>query len=429
MRNLARMQRLVAAALFSLSFVPAFVWAQIDPLASAKTLRPEALVDAVLQDNPLLSAAQWAWQAAESEIVPAGALDDPMLSTMVAPRTFGKAEMDPGVGIELSQRLPWPGKRGLREEIARFEARAIKQSIPNTRLDLTELAKAAFADWYLVHAALQVNEANRKLWQDVREIAAINYASGTGSQQDVLQANVEYQMLGHRQVVLERQRAEVLAQLNRLLNRTAAAPLPPPASLADPRDLQSLVDLRALALAQRTELKAAEAEIEADSARVDLAKREFYPDFQLSTGYNSMWDDSDMQWTVGVGINIPLGHAKRHAAVSGARAEAMESRWRLQDLSLEIVKEVEQAYARVQEAYHLLGLHEDQLLPLARANLEVALTAYQARTGSLESLLRAERSLFETELNFEAARADYYRNMAALERAVGGWSQPMEAAR
>ncbi len=170
MRNLARMQRLVAAALFSLSFVPAFVWAQIDPLASAKTLRPEALVDAVLQDNPLLSAAQWAWQAAESEIAPAGALDDPMLSTMVAPRTFGKAEMDPGVGIELSQRLPWPGKRGLREKIARFEARAIKQSIPNTRLDLTELAKAAFADWYLVHAALQVNEANRKLWQDVREI-------------------------------------------------------------------------------------------------------------------------------------------------------------------------------------------------------------------------------------------------------------------
>ena len=415
--------------LVSLNLLPALAIAQADPFAGSEVLHADALVSAVLDDNPLLPAAQSAWEAAESGIAQAGAFDDPMLSTIAAPKSLGQYGMDPGVGIEFSQRLPWPGKRGLREEIARVEARAVEQMIPNTRLALIVLAKEGFADWYLVHAGLRVNEANRQLWREVKEIAEINYANGMGSQQDVLQADLEYQMLGQREVVLQRQQAEVQAQLNRLLNRSANKALLPPAPLSEPSDLQSLPELRALALLQRTELEAAEAELEADSVRVKLAQREFYPDFELSTAYSSMWSDTTMRWTVGVGINIPLGRAKRRAAVSGALAKETESNWRLQYLALQVREEVEQAHARVEESHHLLALHEDQLLPLARANLDAARTAYQTRTGSLESLLRAERSLYETELNFEKVRAEYYRNMASLERAVGGWDHSTAAVR
>ncbi|HEX7122668.1 MAG TPA: TolC family protein, partial [Gemmatimonadaceae bacterium] len=224
-------------------------------------LRPDALVDAVLDDNPSLRAAQSAARAAEARIEPSGALDDPMLSMMAAPRTFGHSAMGTGVGIELSQRLPWPGKRDLKETIAELEARAVNQSIANTRLDLVLLAKDAFAEWYLVHASLEVNEANRELWREIRQIAEINYANGTGGKQEVLQADMEYQTLDHRQVVLERQRAEVLAQLNRLLNRQPGATLPPPAPLGEPSAVQPLIELRALALDHRAELDAAEAEL------------------------------------------------------------------------------------------------------------------------------------------------------------------------
>lgn len=419
----------ILSVLVFLNLPAPLAFAQEDAFTGSEVLHADALVSAVLDGNPLLPAAQSAWEAAVAEIAQAGALDDPMLSTMAAPRSLGQYGMDVGVGIEFSQRLPWPGKRGLREEIARVEARGIEQRIPGTQLDLIALAKEAFANWYLIHAGLRVNAANRQLWLEVREIAEINYANGTGSQQDVLQADLEYQMLGHRQVVLQRQQAEVQAQLNRLLNRSATAALPPPAPLSEPSALQSLPELRSLALLQRTELEAAEAELEADSARVELAKREFYPDFELSTAYNSMWGDTAMRWAVGVGINIPLGRAKRRAAVSGALAGEMESSWRLQDLALQVREEVEQAHARVEESHHLLVLHEEQLLPLARANLDAARTAYQARTGALESLLRAERSLFETELNFETARAEYYRNMASIERAVGGWNPPLGGVR
>lgn len=411
--------RRIAVLLVWLSLLSGFAGAQADPLSRATALQPDALVDAVLEANPSLAAARAAARAARVRIGPAGALDDPMLTTMAAPRSFGASAT--GYGIELSQRLPWPGKRDLREQIAKLEARAVTQSIANTRLDLVQLAREAFADWYLVHAQLEVNRANRELWREVREIAEINYANGTGGKPDVLQADMEYQMLDHRQVVLERRRAEVLAMLNRLSNREPGATLPPPAPLGEPPALQPLGELRKLALARRTELDAAEAELGADGARVELAERALYPDFQVSTGYNRMWAEEEMRWTVGVGINIPLDRGKRRAITAGARAEEMESRWRLQDLSLQIVQEVEQAHARVAESRHLLRLTEERLLPLARANLEAARTAYRSRTGSLESLLRAQRGLFETELNHETARADYFRSMAALERAVGGW--------
>lgn len=418
-----RSRRSVAAIglLLALSYLGAR--AQDTGLAEAERLYPDALVDAVLESNPAVPAAHAAARAARSRIEPAGALDDPMLSTMAAPLTVGSSTSGTGLAVELSQRLPWPGKRRLQEKIAAFEARAVTQSIENARLDLVQLAKEAFADWHLVHAALEINDANRRIWERVRETAEIQYANGTGGKQDILQAEMEYQMLDHRRVALERQRVEVSAELRRLLNSDPDGRLPPPAPLAGPSRLEPLSELRELALTRRAELEAAEAAVEADRARVALAERDFYPDLRVSTGYNRMWADDDMRWTVGIGIDIPLDRGKRRAVAAGARAEAMQSRWRREDLSLRVVREVEQAYARVVESRHMLELSQDQLLPLARENLEAAQTAYRARTGTLESLLRAERSLVRSELDYETARADYYRGMAALERAVGGWRQ------
>ena len=52
-----------------------------------RLLTPRQLVAAVLARNPTLPAMQAAWQAAQSRIEPAAALDDPMLSYAVAPRT------------------------------------------------------------------------------------------------------------------------------------------------------------------------------------------------------------------------------------------------------------------------------------------------------------------------------------------------------
>lgn len=137
--------------------------AEADDLANLETITANRLVEAVLAQNPLLPAMESAWESAQDRIEPAGALDDPMLSSTLAPETLTDPGVDDGFNIQLSQRLPWPGKRGLRREAASHEAAAARQGIRTTRLDLIAEAKSAFADWYLVHAALRINRHYWKL--------------------------------------------------------------------------------------------------------------------------------------------------------------------------------------------------------------------------------------------------------------------------
>lgn len=396
-----------------------------DPLQGLKTLPIDRLIEAVLAHNPTLPAAEYAWQAAQARIDPAGALDDPMLSTSVAPATLGADDIDPGVNIQLSQRLPWPGKRDLRRQAAAQEAAAVRAGIATTRADLIAQTKTAFAEWHLVHAALTINDDSQALWREFRKAATANYAAGRGKRQDVLQADVQVERLEHRRIVLQRQHREVQARLNRLLGRTPEAALPPPGPLPASIAVPDLQTLRQTALAHRNEREALQARLEASQSRVALAKREFYPDLQVAAGYNSMWAREEMRWSVGVSVNLPLDRSKRRSAVSQARAQVMETQARLADLEAGILAAVERAHANVTETAHALALYRQRLLPLAEESFETAQLGYRAGTGDFQALLTSERDLLQTRLNYEQAQADHSRNLAQLERAVGSADAPV----
>ena len=185
--------------------------------------------------------------------------------------------------------------------------------------------------------------------------------------------------------------------------------------------------LRDQALQSRPELKAQTAHIQEFKTRTKLAQREFYPDFNLSAGYNSLWDRTEKRFTLGVGINIPLDQSKRRAAESEARAKLKQAQWDNIDLSAKIEEEVQIAYDRVQESRHVLSLYRNQLLPLAEENLEAAKADYQAGSGDFLTLISAEKNLIQTQLQVEWALTDAHRQLAELERAVGQ-VEPLTAA-
>ena len=382
-------------------------------------LTPRQLVDAVLARNPTLPAMQAAWQAAHSRIEPAAALNDPVLFYAAAPRTAGAEDLDFGQKLELSQQLPWPGKRQLRGERAQHEADAAQQDIETLRLKLSATTRSLFADWYFIHEAIRINRINQDLLQEFRRIAEARYSTGQASKQDALRADVEFNLLKHRAIVLERQRRDSLARINTLLNRAPDERLPLPAKLSEPGPLPSAQALRARAAQARPELKALAAHIEASKSTTDLARRAFYPDFNLKAGYNSLWNQDEKRLTVGVGINLPLDRSKRRAAEDAARARTMQAQWALTDKAAIIAGEVQHAYDRVEESHHVLTLYRERLLPLAEENLAAAKVDYQGGSGDFLSLLTTEKNLIQTRLQVEQALADVHRHLAALERAVG----------
>ncbi len=387
--------------------------------AGETRLERARLVDAVLARSPDIEAARQAWRAALAEVPQARSIEDPMLTYAVAPLSVaGDAPF--GQRVELSQKLPWPGKRRLAGEVAVAEAEAMKGELDGARLDLALMASNLYDDLVVVARAIEVNQQHRELVTEFKKAAEAQYVAGRASQQDPLQAEVELGELERDRIMLEAEAASVTAELNTLLRRDPSAPLPPPAEETPPDPAG--VDARALAdeaIANRPELHARAARLRGARAEIDAAHRDYYPDLELMGSYDSMWDMPEHRWMVGVGIEIPLQRGRRRAAVEKAEAMSARARSDEEGLRSRILADVERNLVRAREGARLVRVIEERLLPAAGDQVKAARAGFVTGKNEFVALIEAENNLRKVELDLHHARAELSRRMAALDRAVG----------
>src|SRR5262249_21162340 len=133
------------------------------PFAGMSELSVDALVKQVVARNPSLAQMTAAWQATSARPPQVTSLDDPMFGATVGPASIGAPEVDFAYRLEVAQKLPFPGKRGLRGQSALAEAAAAGNDLDDMRLQLIESAKGSFYEYYLVTRAIAVNEENLRL--------------------------------------------------------------------------------------------------------------------------------------------------------------------------------------------------------------------------------------------------------------------------
>ena len=385
--------------------------------ALSSPLTASQLATAVVAHNPDLSSLSAEWRAAQALIPQALAWDDPTLSYSLAPRTAGDPDVGLRQSISLSQRIPWPGRRSRHGQIATLESAVTRADLDMRRLQVVQSAQDLFADWYWVHAALDINAATQSLLQEIHRIAESKYASARATKQDMLHAETESVLLEQRKLLLDRQRREIQATMNALLNQAADAPIPPPAPPPGPKTLPDVKRLQQAALEKRPELQRADKRIEVVNQRVALADLAHYPDIDFHVAYDEQMDSVDQRLTVGVSVAIPLP-AKRRAARDEAHARALSERAQRTARAADVEAQIERAYAGVREAEQSLALYENRLLPLAEDSLLAAQTDYQADRIDFLALINSERLLHQTRLDYAQIRSDYHRRWAALEHAV-----------
>ncbi len=96
------------------------------------------LISEALKNNPEIKAAFSETEAARQRIAPAGALEDPMLEAglLNVPATswrLNREDMTMKM-LGLSQRFPYPGKRGLKREVAEKDAESVSHAYQETIL-------------------------------------------------------------------------------------------------------------------------------------------------------------------------------------------------------------------------------------------------------------------------------------------------------
>jgi outer membrane protein TolC len=394
-----------------------------DLFAGQAQLERAALVAAVLERNPDVDSARQAWRAALAEVPQSTAIEDPMLSYSFAPLSiFDDKGVPYGQEVQLRQAIPFPGKRRLAGEVALAEAEAMKGELEGVRLELALMASNLYDDYYLALRSIEVNDHHAELLRQFQRSAEAQYVTGRASQQDPLQAEVELETLAIERVGLESMRDTSVAQLNGLLHRSPDAHLPPPVTQLGAPDgaMQAgAASLEAEALARRPERGAAGARIRGGQAAIDLARRDFYPDLRVMGQYSSMWPETEHQWMLGLELDIPLQLGRRDAAVDAAEARTARARSEDQSLRDRIAVEVATAQLRARETARVVELTEKRLVPAARDQLRAAVAGFTAGQNAFTAVIDAENNQRQVELRLHAARAELWRRLAALDRAVG----------
>jgi len=390
----------------------------LQAVTGAAELKAEALVAAVLARNPDLDALRHVWQATQQRPAQARALDDPRLAYGFSPATAGEDDIDFGQRIDLSQKLPWPGKRQLRGERAEAEAGAAFANLEDARRLLAREARTAHAEWFYVHRAIGINQENQELLAGIQRLAEDKYAAGKASKQDALQAEVERHHLEHAAITLERQRKVARARINTFLRRDTSADLPPPPShLSAPGTETPLETHLRAAVEARPDLRALARRIEARRAGVELAKPDFKPDFTVMGAYNSLWDADEKRGFVGIGLELPVG-ADRHAALAERRSELDAEEARFAAAVDRVALEVTEAHEAVIESRHVVSLYREKFIPSAEAHLDAARADYDAGQADILALLTAEKNLRLARLGLQRTLTDYHTRRAELQAAA-----------
>ncbi len=380
--------------------------------------------------NPSLQAMVFAWRAMAQRYPQAVSLDDPMFMTMMAPASFGSSTVESAYILSGTQKIPWFGKRGARGQVAQAEASAAYQDSQDTRLQVAQVTRMAFYDYYLVERENELNAQNQSVMRDFRDSAQAKYENNQVTQQDVLQADVELANAERRQLELDRMRRVASARINTLLRRAPDSALPPPPVrllLADePRQAASL---QRIALAQRPDLAALAARVRAEEASLNLALKQYYPDTEVFGRYDSFWQpastQSDLRGQVGVNMNVPIYRRKLQAAVCEAQFRLSQRRAEYEQRANDIQYEVQAAHAEVEESRLAAELFAKKYLPLAEQNVAVARDNYDVGKINFLFLAEAQRHAISLREKYQQTLTDYHRRIAALERTVGG---PLPAA-
>lgn len=380
-----------------------------------------------LSQSPQLLAKRRRWEERIEQVPQSGALDDPQFRLLHNIRPIETRSGPKRNELLLTQKIPFPGKLGLREEAALASAQGAKENYESARERLAYQVKRAYHDLVWVYEAITINERNSGLLKALEEIAQSKYRVGAVTQQDVIRAQVRRTHIKHRFIKLERERKVAQARLNEALGRPARALLARPRESDLGLAVPGLPALERGAIERRPEFKALEHELRGSSALLGLAKKDYLPDFLIGFNYqdieggtNAMFRrDGDDAFKLVFGFNLPIYLEKRSAKVRQAQARIQKSRARYLALRRRVEREVHEAYERFREARHEIELYRGTLLGQARQSLAAAQAGYEADKVNFLTLVEAQKTLQDIELDERRALRNAAVARAELEWASG----------
>jgi outer membrane protein TolC len=400
---------------------------QVDSAHTPAITPLEDLLTEAGRNNPSIQAARQGWQAAQQVPTQVSTLPDPQFTvqhfSVGSPRPFaGYTNSEFAyIGLGVSQDFPYPGKLRLRGEVAKREADVLQQRYESVRRSVLAGIKSAYFQLGYLYRTLAILESDGELLQQVGKAAEARYRSGMGNQQDLLQAQLEQTKLLREITMHHLEVAKLQAQIKQLLNRPQSSPDIEPADLSETPLEYSFEQLLSATKTQNPEISGAGKMVERQNLQVDLARKDFYPDFNLQY----MWQRTDptkfrAYYMLSFGIRVPIYRGRRQRPeLAQAEAELNRSRSEYEAQSQHVAFELRTEYETAQKTAELLKVYREGLLPQARAEFQAGVAAYQNNRQDFQALLASFLDVLRLDEEYWQRAAEHETALARLEELTG----------
>jgi cobalt-zinc-cadmium efflux system outer membrane protein len=392
--------------------------------AAGQTPTPvRQLVAQAERRNPEVIAALRAWQAAAQAPSQAATLPDPEVTiahvSAGSPLPFSGFNSVPMsfLGVGISETLPYPGKLRLRGEKAEREAAGMRERWRAARRALAERVRDAYAGLADAQQTLAVLGREQRVLQEIEAIAEARYRVGQGSEQEVLHAQLEETRLLRDEAQAQEQRGQMEARLKQLIERPPQSPDVVAATPVETPLPYTAEQLLGRVRGRDPGIAARQQAVRGGAVGVELARKNFDPDFRLSYQYEKTGTETPDRYSLSLGVSLPIFRNRRQEpALAQAELKLRQARREYEAGVQDAWFEVQDQYLAAQTDAHMLAIYRQGLMPQATATFQAGLTAYQAGREDFETLLRS----FLDVLNLDS---EYWRTLAHHEIALARLQQ------
>ncbi|HYI40472.1 MAG TPA: efflux transporter outer membrane subunit [Allosphingosinicella sp.] len=333
------------------------------------------------------------------------------------------------IGLDVGYQLDLFGRIRRATEASRADVEAVQAAFDLSRITVAAETARAYADACNFGRQLDVARDSVRIQERTFDLTRRRVEGGRGTALDTAQAGSLLEQTRAQLPTLEAERRSALYRLSVLTGRPpaefpkAAADCATPPALSTPIPVGNGASL----LARRPDIRRAERELAAATARIGVATAELYPDISLGLSAGST-AGSLGGLASGSGLRFGLGpliswtfpnRAAARSRIAQAEAGTQAALARFDGTWLGALEETESALAR-----YANELDRVAILRRARANsaeaARIARLRYEAGREGFQLVLEAERSLAQTETALAQAEAQRSTHLISVFLALGG---------
>jgi cobalt-zinc-cadmium efflux system outer membrane protein len=313
-------------------------------------------------------------------------------------------------------------KRQNRLQAAKDQTAVTSATVDDDARTLTFNVASQFISALLAQSELDLAGKDLASFKQTVDISQASFSAGSMSGSDFLKIKIQLLQFQMDVSAAKLARVQALASLRQLLGYESV-----PESYEVVGDLEyepvklGEDDLKAMALRQRPDVRAAQLGITAAQSQLSLAKADGKPDVTAQANYTHVADTN----TASLFASIPLPIFNRN---QGEIARTRYAITQSQELSSEqasiALTDVTNSYEGLRTADEVVALYQSGYLKNAEDSRDISQYAYQHGAASLLDFLDAERSYRATELAYRQALANYMTSLEQLRQAVGTRSLP-----